>query len=158
MTRPRWPEYFINIAEQVATRSTCPRASVGAVLVKDNRILATGYNGSPSGTVHCFNDGGEPLCILNEQGRNCKRVIHAEMNAIAHAAAHGVSINGAVMYFWDSRDRSALDCDICPLLMIASGIKYVIGRNLLPLDLDRYFHLPNPILGPNRPTKDELNG
>ncbi len=92
MTRPSWDEYFMNIAHEVACRSTCNRAQVGAVIVKDKRILTTGYNGSPRGLPHCTEVG----CLM-ENG-HCVRTLHAEQNAIIQAALHGVSTRGADIY------------------------------------------------------------
>ena len=90
--RPSWDEYFMTITRQVAERSTCPRAKVGAVIVRDRNILATGYNGSPAGLPHCLDDG----CLIyrsqtpsGETEENCFRTIHAEINAIAQAAKNG---------------------------------------------------------------------
>ena len=122
MTRPDWDEYFLNIAREVAKRSTCPRASVGAVIVKDNRILATGYNGSPPGKPHCTEVG---CLVVND---HCERVIHAETNAIAQAAKFGISINGATLYYWDSLNRPAESCNKCSQVMEAAGIIIIIGR------------------------------
>lgn len=92
MSRESWDQYFLNIAKQVSTRATCKRAHVGAVLVRDNTILATGYNGSIRGLPHCEDVG----CMM-EDG-HCVRVIHAEINAIAQAARHGVRLEGAISY------------------------------------------------------------
>ena len=90
--RPSWDEYFMRIAHEVATRSTCPRLAVGAVIVRDKRILTTGYNGSPSGMPHCEDVG----CLIRiVDGReSCQRTLHAEQNAIIQAAYHGVSDHG----------------------------------------------------------------
>ena len=89
--RPSWDEYFMRIAHEVATRSTCPRLAVGAVVVRDKRILTTGYNGSPSGMPHCEDIG----CLIRVvDGReSCQRTLHAEQNAIIQAAYHGVSVS-----------------------------------------------------------------
>lgn len=92
MNRPAWDDYFLNIAEVVSSRGTCPRRQVGAVLVKDKRILATGYNGAIAGQPHCSEIG----CLIENGG--CQRIIHAEMNAILQAAQHGVRISGATIY------------------------------------------------------------
>jgi len=122
--RPSWDQYFIDIAKTVAERATCPRAFVGAILVKDNRILATGYNGSLPGQPHCIEEG----CILNEQGRFCQRVIHAEANVLYQAAKFGIVTLDATMYFWDSRDRLR-PCYQCLPAIISAGIKQVIDRH-----------------------------
>ena len=101
MTRPDWDLYFIRIAFEVASRSTCPRALVGAVIVKDNRILSTGYNGAPAGKPHCSEEGCN---LVND---HCTRAVHAETNAIAQAAKHGIPLEGATLYYWDSKGRYA---------------------------------------------------
>ena len=122
MTRPNWDTYFLNIAKEVATRSTCPRASVGAVIVKDNHILSTGYNGAPSGEPHCTDIG----CLM--VNRHCERTIHAETNAVVQAAKFGVPIDGATLYYWDSMNRSAESCIKCSQVMKAAGIVKIVGR------------------------------
>ena len=122
MIRPDWDTYFLNIAKEVATRSTCPRASVGAVIVKDNHILTTGYNGAAPGEPHCT-DIGCPV----EDG-HCQRAIHAETNAIAQAARYGISVVGATLYYWDSLCRQAEACIKCSQVMKAAGVVRVVGR------------------------------
>ena len=99
--RPSWDEYFMTITRQVAERSTCLRAKVGAVIVRQRNILATGYNGSPAGQPHCLDAG----CLVyksttptGELEENCFRTIHAEINAIAQAAKNGAAIGGADIY------------------------------------------------------------
>ena len=96
-----WDTYFMRIAQLVAERSTCNRAKVGAVIVKDRSIIATGYNGSPSGMPHCLEVG----CLVyysrtpdGTEEENCFRTIHAEINAIALAAKNGNAIDGAMVY------------------------------------------------------------
>ena len=98
--RPSWDDYFIGIAELVASRSTCLTFHVGCVLVRDRQILVTGYNGPPSGTPHCIDQG---FCYqdLSQCGKGLgppSRAVHAEVNAIAQAAKRGVSIEGASAY------------------------------------------------------------
>lgn len=117
--RSNWDEYFLNVAKLVASRSTCPRASVGAVLVKGKRIIATGYNGAPSGEQHCTDIG----CLMVEG--HCQRVIHAETNAIAQAARLGIAVEGATLYYYDSLGRP-LSCLNCLLLGKAAGIARVV--------------------------------
>jgi len=114
MPRPTWDEYFMNIAKQAATRSTCDRKSVGALIVKNNQILATGYNGSLKGSKHC-----DEIGHLME-GSHCVRTVHAEANAIVQAAYHGISINGSTLY------STASPCFNCFKLMVNSGIKRII--------------------------------
>jgi len=123
--RPSWDEYFIKIAEEVSTRSTCIRRSVGAVIVKDKRILTTGYNGPPTGITHCTKD----TCLRTihnvpsgERHELC-RGLHAEQNAIIQAANHGVSIKDAVIYVTHQ------PCSICTKMLINSGIKKFIYKN-----------------------------
>lgn len=108
--RPSFDDYIFAICRVVATRSTCDRAAVGAVLVKDKLILATGYNGSPRGAEHC-DDVGHEL-----DGDHCVRTTHAEANAIAQAARHGVSVDGATMYCTHA------PCYTCAKLIINSGV------------------------------------
>ncbi len=112
--RPSWDEYFLNIAEVVSTRSTCPRRSVGAVLVRDRQILSTGYNGAPRGLPHCSERG----CLMRDA--HCVRASHAEMNAIAQAALHGVRVEGATLYSTDK------PCLICSKLLINAGIEKIV--------------------------------
>jgi len=90
--RPTWNQYFAELATLTAARSTCPRASVGCVLVKDNRVVSTGYNGSAPGMPHCTDVG----CFTEHN--HCIRTIHAEVNAIAQAARTGVTTEGATAY------------------------------------------------------------
>ncbi|HEY5168400.1 MAG TPA: dCMP deaminase family protein, partial [Thermoleophilia bacterium] len=98
--RPSWDEYFLQLATQAATRSTCLRRQVGAVLVRDKRILATGYNGAPRGVSHCLDIGclREQLGIPSGERQELCRAIHAEQNAVIQAAIHGVAIEGATLY------------------------------------------------------------
>ena len=119
MERPNWNQYFINVAKEVASRSTCPRASVGAVIVRDHRILSTGYNGSLSGEPHCADVG----CLMINN--HCERTIHAETNAIAQAARFGISIDGATMYLWSNTGIPS--CAKCSQLIKASGIVKLVG-------------------------------
>ena len=115
--RPNWDTYFEQIAVMVSTRASCPRASVGAVLVsRENRILATGYNGAPSGEPDCYEAGS---CAM-EDG-HCQRAIHAEVNAVAYAAREGVSLKGARLYLYMSRD--GLVCRECLKVLVAAGVQ-----------------------------------
>ncbi len=112
--RPDWDQYFMNIAATVATRSTCDRAAVGAVLVREKRILTTGFNGSPAGLPHCDEAGH-----LMVDG-HCVRTTHAEANAIIQAALHGISSNGASCYV------THLPCLTCTKMLINAGISQII--------------------------------
>jgi dCMP deaminase len=112
--RPSWNDYFMEISLQVAKRSTCDRARVGAVIVKDRRILTTGYNGAPAGLPHCDEVGH--LMI----GGHCVRTLHAEQNAIIQAALHGVGVAGGTMYVTHQ------PCLTCAKMIINAGIQHVI--------------------------------
>mgnify|MGYP000055982248 FL=1 len=121
MTRPTWPEYFMAITRLVSKRSTCLRRSVGAILVKDKRILATGYNGAPAGLKHCEEVGclrADSAVPSGERHELC-RGLHAEQNVIIQAAYHGISIEGATLYCTNK------PCVICSKMIINAGIKKV---------------------------------
>ncbi len=122
MSRPSWEEYFMDIARLVARRSTCLRRQVGAVLVKDKNILATGYNGTPSGITHCAETGclREQLKVPSGERHELCRGLHAEQNAIIQAARHGVNISGATLYCTNS------PCIICTKMLINAGIRRVV--------------------------------
>ena len=112
--RASWDEYFMRIAEEVASRATCDRKHVGAVIVRDKSILATGYNGSIRGLRHCDEDGH-----LMEDG-HCVRTIHAEANAIIQAAKNGVMIDGATIYV------TASPCWTCFKQIANAGIRRIV--------------------------------
>jgi dCMP deaminase len=113
-SRPTWDDYFMGIALQVARRSTCDRARVGAIIVKDRRILTTGYNGSPAGLPHCDEIGH--LMVAG----HCVRTLHAEQNAIIQAALHGVGVAGGTMYVTHQ------PCLTCAKMIINAGIRRVV--------------------------------
>ena len=119
--RPAWEEYFMDIALLVAKRSTCLRRAVGALIIKDKRILSTGYNGAPSGIRHCGEVGclRKTMKIESGQRHELCRGIHAEQNAIIQAAYHGVPIKGASLYCTN------LPCVICTKMIINAGIKTI---------------------------------
>ncbi|MBW1801560.1 MAG: cytidine/deoxycytidylate deaminase family protein [Deltaproteobacteria bacterium] len=121
MTRPSWPEYFMAITELVAKRATCLRRQVGAILVKDKRILATGYNGAPAGLRHCEEVGciREDASIPSGMRHELCRGLHAEQNVIIQAAYHGISINNATLYCTNK------PCVICSKMIINAGIKTI---------------------------------
>ena len=121
-SRPQWREYFMDITRLVAKRSTCLRRAVGAIVVKDKRILTTGYNGAPSGVPHCAQTGclRERLKIASGQRHELCRGIHAEQNAIIQAARHGVSIKGGTLYCTN------LPCSICAKMIINAGLVRII--------------------------------
>jgi dCMP deaminase len=123
--RPSWDEYFMDIVNLVARRSTCLRRGVGAVLVKDKRLLTTGYNGAPSGLRHCLEVGclREEMKISSGERHELCRGLHAEQNAIIQAAVHGVSIKGATLYCTNH------PCSICLKMIINAGITDIIYRD-----------------------------
>ncbi len=120
--RPSWDDYFMLIAHIVKLRSTCLRRKVGAVLVKDNRILSTGYNGAPKGLPHCSVTGciRERLKIPSGERHELCRGLHAEQNAIIQAAVFGVSTKGATLY------STTFPCVICAKMIINAEIKEVV--------------------------------
>ena len=126
MDRPSWDEYFMQVVHLVKTRSTCLRRKVGAVIVKDKRILATGYNGAPIGCRHCEEVGclRQKLNVPSGERHELCRAIHAEQNAIVQAARAGTSIDGATIYV------SAQPCVICAKMLINSGIKRIVLKGL----------------------------
>jgi len=131
MPRPDWDSYFMEIARIVSKRSTCIRRRVGALIVKDKRILSTGYNGAPMGLAHC-SDGRCLRDVLNvapgERHELC-RGLHAEQNAIIQAAYHGVSINEAQLY------STHLPCSICIKMVMNAGISKVYYLDGYPDEL-----------------------
>ena len=132
-TRPSWDEYFMDITRRVATRSTCLRRAVGAILVHDKRIIASGYNGGPSGLAHCLDIGclREKLGIPSGQQHELCRGIHAEQNAIIQAARYGVSIEGSVLYC------TTQPCTQCTKMLINAGITEIVYAEGYPDDLAR---------------------
>ncbi|PIP39865.1 MAG: cytidine deaminase [Desulfobacterales bacterium CG23_combo_of_CG06-09_8_20_14_all_51_8] len=123
--RPPWNEYFMDITILVSKRSTCLRRAVGAIIVKDKRILATGYNGAPSGIRHCGEVGclREIMKIESGQRHELCRGIHAEQNAIIQAAYHGAPIKDASLYCTN------LPCIICTKMLINAGIKKIYYKD-----------------------------
>lgn len=112
--RPDWDEYFLKLAMLASERATCPRMHCGCVLVKNNNVVATGYNGSIPGDDHCEDVG----CLVVDN--HCVRTVHAEMNALAQAAKHGNSVNGCSAYITN------MSCTNCAKALIAAGVKNVI--------------------------------
>lgn len=119
--RPSWHEYFMGICELVAQRSTCTRRKVGAVLVKDKRILCSGYNGAPAKVPHCKETGclRAELNVPSGEKHELCRGVHAEQNAIIQAACHGIQVAGASIYCTNQ------PCSICAKMIINAGIKTV---------------------------------
>lgn len=125
MKRPTLDEYFMEIASVVAKRSTCLRQHVGAVIVKDKRILATGYNGAPSGLPHCDEVGclRDKMDVPSGERQELCRGVHAEQNAIIQAAKFGISVDGGTLY------STHCPCITCAKMIINAGIKRVVyGR------------------------------
>jgi len=125
MARPSWDEYFINMTKAVAERSTCDRGRSGAVIVKDKRILCTGYVGSPPGMPHCDESGHDMRKIIDDDGsvsEHCVRTVHAEQNTLAQAAKFGISVEGATMYC------KMTPCRVCSKLIVGAGIKKVVAE------------------------------
>jgi len=122
MTRPTWHEYFVSITKQVATRSTCLRRKVGAIIVKDKRILTTGYNGAPKGVENCLERGTclrEELGVPSGERHEICRGLHAEQNAILQAAYHGIIIKDSVLYC------TTQPCIMCSKMLINGGIRKI---------------------------------
>ena len=126
--RPSWDDYFLSIANLVSKRSTCLRRSVGAVLVKDRRILATGYNGAPSSITHCSVTGciREKLKIPSGERHELCRGLHAEQNAFLQAALYGTSLKDSILY------STIQPCIICAKMIINAGIKEVVIKGDYP--------------------------
>lgn len=121
--RPNWDEYFMSIVHQVSRRSTCDRGKMGAVIVKDKRLLSTGYAGSPMGLPHCDEVGHEMHTVTNPDGtssQHCIRTAHGEQNAIVQAARFGISIDGSTLY------QKMEPCYSCAKMIINAGIKRVV--------------------------------
>ena len=135
LSRPGWDEYFLSIAKLVSKRSTCLRRKVGAALVKDKRILASGYNGAPSGIKHCEKTGclRERLKVPSGERHELCRGLHAEQNALLQAALHGVSARGAKVYVTNE------PCIICAKMLINAGIKEVVISGHYPDKMARRF-------------------
>ncbi len=122
--RPDWDEYFLEITDIVKKRSTCLRRQVGAVIVKDNNILASGYNGVPTKITHCSVVGclREKLNVPSGERHELCRGLHAEQNAIIQAAKHGVCIQGSTIY------TNTKPCSICTKMIINAGIVRIVYR------------------------------
>ncbi len=120
--RPSWNEYFMRIAREVSERATCRRRKVGAVMVREKRILTTGYNGVPRGIVHCEERG----CLRDELGvpsgerHELCRGLHGEMNALVQAAVHGVGVEGSTLYCTNR------PCSLCAKMLINAGVKRIV--------------------------------
>ena len=131
--RPSWDEYFMGLANQVAERTTCLRRGVGAIIVKDRRILATGYNGVPTGLAHCAETGclRQQLGVPSGQRHEICRGLHAEQNAIIQAAKIGVSTEGCTIYI------TLQPCVICAKMLVNAGIVRIVHKGEYPDELSR---------------------
>ncbi len=126
--RPDWDTYFMQIAGIISDRATCLRRKVGAVIVKERRILATGYNGTPSGITHCENTGclRDKLHVPSGERHELCRGLHAEQNALLQAALHGISLKGATLYCTNQ------PCIICSKMLINAGINEIVEKDSYP--------------------------
>lgn len=134
MARISWDEYFMNMAELASRRSTCLRRQVGAVIVKDNQVLATGYNGAPKGVPNCCDLNEclrEKLHIPSGERHELCRAVHAENNAITQCAVNGVSCKGAIMYV------TASPCNMCLKQIINAGIVKIIAKEVYPDEMSK---------------------
>jgi dCMP deaminase len=129
-SRPSWDEYFMDIASLIATRSTCSRRHVGAVIVRDKRLLVTGYNGAPRGLRHCGEKGAPCIRTMEKvpsgERQELCRGLHAEQNAIIQAALHGISLEGSALY------STFRPCSTCAKMLINAGIKHIIYKGEYP--------------------------
>ena len=123
--RPDWDEYFMEICRTVAKRATCDRGRSGCVITKDNRILVTGYVGSPAGLPHCDEAGHLLKKMIHEDGTesmHCVRTVHAEQNALCQAAKKGIAVDGGTLYC------KMTPCRTCAMLIITCGIRRVVAE------------------------------
>ena len=134
-SRPDWDEYFLDIARIVSKRSTCLRRKVGAIIVKNRRILATGYNGTPTGIRHCAEVGclRKKLKIPSGERHELCRGLHAEQNALLQAALYGISLRDSILYVTNQ------PCIICAKMIINAGIKEVVISGSYPDKMARDF-------------------
>ena len=123
--RPSWDEYFIKLVDEVAQRATCDRGKSGCIIVKDKRILCSGYVGSPPGFQHCDEAGHLLKKVIDDDGtvrQHCMRTIHAEQNAICQAAKYGIPLEGTTLYC------TMEPCRVCAMLIISVGVKKVVAK------------------------------
>lgn len=134
MKRISWDEYFMSMAELASKRSTCIRRQIGAVIVKDNQVLATGYNGAPKGLVNCCDTNQclrQELGIPSGERHELCRAVHAENNAITQCAVNGVSCKGGTMYV------TASPCVMCLKQIINAGIVRIVAKEMYPDDMSK---------------------
>ncbi len=123
--RPSWDEYFLKLVDEVSQRATCDRGKSGCVIVKDKRILCTGYVGSPPGFPHCYEAGHLMKKVIDDNGterQHCVRTIHAEQNAICQAARYGIPLDRTTLYC------TMEPCQVCTMLIISVGITKVVAK------------------------------
>lgn len=123
--RPSWDEYFIKLVDEIAQRATCDRGKSGCIIIKDKRILCSGYVGSPPGFAHCDEVGHLLKKVVDDDGterQHCMRTIHAEQNAICQAAKYGLPLEGTTLYC------TMEPCRVCAMLIISVGIKKVVVK------------------------------
>jgi dCMP deaminase len=133
MARPDWDRYFLDLCEAVSKRSTCDRGKTGCVIVKDKRIMTTGYVGSPTGLPHCDEVGHDMRKVFDDSGnvsQHCVRTLHAEQNAIIQGAKFGISLDGATLF------GKMTPCRRCAMMIINSGIKRVVCEKHYHADKD----------------------
>jgi len=123
--RPSWDEYFLGMANYVGSRATCDRGRSGCVIVRDKRVISTGYVGSPPGLPHCDDVGHDMHKVINDDGtesEHCIRTAHAEQNAIVQAARFGVALEGATLYC------KMVVCHVCAKMAISAGITRIVAQ------------------------------
>jgi dCMP deaminase len=131
--RPNWDRYFLDLCEAIAARATCDRGKCGCVIVKDKRIMTTGYVGAPAGLPHCDEDGHDIRKVTNSNGevtQHCVRTLHAEQNAILQAARFGIPLEGATLFC------KMTPCRTCAMMIINAGIKRVVCEKRYHADAD----------------------
>lgn len=135
LSRPNWDEYFMDIAHLVSQRSSCLRRKVGAIVVKDKRVLSTGYNGAPTGVRHCEETGclRQKMNVPSGQRHELCRGLHAEQNSFLQAALHGVSLKDSMMYI------TVTPCIICAKMIINAGIKEIVIEGNYPDEMAMEF-------------------
>src|SRR5512134_1482400 len=132
-SRPNWDRYFLDLCEAVSKRATCDRGKCGAVIVKDKRIMTTGYVGAPAGLLHCDEAGHDLRKVINHDDKismHCVRTLHAEQNAIIQAARFGIPLEGATLYC------KMTPCRTCAMMIINAGIKRVVSEKRYHADAD----------------------
>jgi len=133
MGRPGWDRYFLDLCEAVAKRATCDRGRSGCVIVKNKRIMTTGYVGAPAGLPHCDEIGHDMRKVFDDNGnvtQHCVRTLHAEQNAIIQAAKFGIPLDGASLY------SKMTPCRVCAMMIINAGIKRVVCEKRYHADKD----------------------